>query len=160
MQDAQGPPPLQCGRRGGPGMRDVPLRDRPQVGCVQHGCWIGACGLKSVGGFDKIHGVFTLMKHKTILFFVSLDRSCFNEQLGGIFRCPHAKDWHVQVVSDAFSRAEILKTLEFWKPAGVIVECGDALKVSPTLFSGIPTVFVDIGRRRPPCDFSSVGFDS
>lgn len=101
-----------------------------------------------------------LMKHKTILFFVSLDRSCFNEQLGGIFRYSHAKNWHVQVVSDAFSRAEILKTLEFWNPAGVIVECGDALKVPPTLFNGIPTVCIGIGRRRSPSGFNSVEFDS
>ena len=38
------------------------------------------------------------MKRKTILFFVSLDRSCFDEQLDGIFRHPHAQNWHEQVV--------------------------------------------------------------
>jgi LacI family transcriptional regulator len=100
------------------------------------------------------------MKHKTILFFVSLDRRCFDKQLDGIFRCPSAGNWHVQVVSDAFSATEVRKSLEFWKPSGVIVECGDALKVSPSLFNGIPTVFIDIGRRSPPKGFNVVGFDS
>ena len=32
------------------------------------------------------------------MFFVSLDRRCFDEQLDGIFRHPHAPNWHVQVV--------------------------------------------------------------
>ncbi len=99
------------------------------------------------------------MKHKTILFFVSLDRRCFEEQLDGIFRHPHAQNWHVQVV-ELKSEAAMRKSLEFWKPSGVIVEYGDAFAFSPSLFGRTPTVLIDIGRRLPPAGFNVVGFDS
>ena len=99
-------------------------------------------------------------KQTTILFFVSLDRSCFDAQMEGLFRHPRAKGWHVQMVSAALSAARIRKSIEFWKPAGIIVECGDTLKVTSSLFMGVPTVMIDIGRRTPPARFNVVGFDS
>ena len=99
------------------------------------------------------------MKRKTVLFFVSLDRRCFDEQLDGIFRHPHAQNWHVQVV-ELKSVAAMRKSLEFWKPSGVIVEYGDAFAFSPSLFGRTPTVLIDIGRRPPPSGFNVVGFDS
>ena len=96
----------------------------------------------------------------TILFFISLDRSCFSAQIDGLFRYPCAQKWRVQVVSEALSAAKIRKTMEFWKPAGVIVESGDTFRLSPAIFGDVPSVFIDIGRRRPSKAVNVVGFDS
>ena len=101
-----------------------------------------------------------MKRQSNILFFISLDHRCFSTQLDGIFRYPRARGWRVQVVSEAISAANIRKTLEFWKPSGVIVEYGDTLKISPTLFGDVPFVLIDIGRRKPPKAANVVGFDS
>ena len=101
-----------------------------------------------------------MKRQPDILFFISLDHRCFSEQLDGIFRYPRAQGWRVQVVSEAISAANIRKTLEFWKPSGVIVEYGDTLKISPTLFGDVPFVLVDIGRRKPPKEANVIGFDT
>ena len=96
---------------------------------------------------------------KTILFFSSIDRRCFEEQLDGIFRYPRAKNWQVQLV-ELKSPADIRSSMEFWKPSGVIAECGDALELSPAMFGGTPAVLIDIGKRTPPAGFSAVRLDS
>ena len=100
------------------------------------------------------------MKPTTILFFVSLDRHCFDTQLEGFFQYSRARKWRVQVVSEAISREKIRKAMEFWKPSGVIVEYGDTLRVSPSLFKDVPSVLIDIGRRKPSAAFNVVGLDS
>lgn len=99
------------------------------------------------------------MKHKTILFFVSIGRRYYDEQLDGIFRHPGARNWHVQVVP-MNSATAMRKAMEFWKPSGVIAEYGDTLEFSPSLFGKIPTVLIDIGKRLPPDGFNVVKLDS
>ena len=99
------------------------------------------------------------MKHKTILFFVSIGRRYYYEQLDGIFRHPGARDWHVQVVP-MNSAAAMRKAMDFWRPSGVIAEHGDALKFPPSLFGKIPTVLIDIGKRLSPNGFNVVKLDS
>lgn len=96
---------------------------------------------------------------KTILFFSSIDRRCFNEQLDGIFRYPRAKNWKVQIL-ELKSAADIRSSMEFWKPSGVIAECGDVQELAPAMFGGVPTVLIDIGKRTPPAGFSVVSLDS
>lgn len=100
------------------------------------------------------------LKRKSILFFISLDHRCFSTQLDGIFQYPRARDWRVQVVSDALSAAKMRKTVEYWKPSGIIVEYSNAFRIAPDLFGDVPTVFIDIGRREPPKQAHVVGFDS
>jgi len=99
------------------------------------------------------------VKHKTILFFVSIGRRYYDEQLDGIFRHPGARDWHVQVVP-MNSAAAMRKAMDFWRPSGVIAEHGDALKFPPSLFGNIPTVLIDIGKRMSPNGFNVVKLDS
>ena len=101
-----------------------------------------------------------MSRQATVLFFISIERSCYNSQLNGIFRLPCAKEWNVQVVPEAHSKTKIRKAMEFWKPDGVIMECGDTLKISPDVFGSVPVVLVDIGRRKPPEGVNVVGLDS
>ncbi len=100
------------------------------------------------------------VKPTTILFFVSLDRHCFDSQLEGFFQHPRAREWRVQVVADATSREKIHAAMDFWKPSGVLVEHGDSLAVPPSLFGTVPAVFIDIGRRKLPMSADAVGLDS
>ena len=99
------------------------------------------------------------MKHKTILFFVSIDRRCFEDHLDGIFQHDHSRNWHVQVM-EMGSEASMRKSIEFWKPDGIVAEYGDGMDFSPSLFGDTPTVLIDIGKRSPPSGFNAVRLDS
>ena len=104
---------------------------------------------------------FPAMKRRIdILFFIAIAHRYFDEQLDGIFRYAHGKGWHVQVVSEALSEAKIRQTLEFWKPSGVVVEYSLALKITPSVFGDVPSVFFDIGQRKPLENANVVGLDS
>ena len=97
---------------------------------------------------------------RNILFFISLDRNCFNTQLEGIYRYSRKRNWHVQVVEKSLRRNELRKTLDFWKPSGVLVEYGEARNVDFSAFGDIPVVCIDIGRRLPHPRMNVVGLDS
>ncbi|MBR3924964.1 MAG: substrate-binding domain-containing protein [Kiritimatiellae bacterium] len=99
------------------------------------------------------------MKHKTILFFVSIDRRCFDEQIDGIFRHADSKNWHIQFVEKG-PVAAMRRSIDFWKPDGIIIEYGDDKIISPSLFGNVPTVLLDIGKREPPDGFNIVKLDS
>lgn len=97
---------------------------------------------------------------KTVLFFISLDRSCFKKQLEGIYRFSRDRDWHVQVIERGLRSKELKKALEFWKPIGVFVEYGKSTKIDFTAFGDIPVVCIDIGRQVPNPRINVVGLDS
>ena len=99
------------------------------------------------------------MKHKTILFFVSIDRRCFEDHLDGIFQHAHSRNWHVQVM-EMGSEASMRKSIRFWKPDSIVAEYGDGMDFSPSLFGDTPTVLIDIGKRSPPSGFTVVRLDS
>lgn len=81
---------------------------------------------------------------KTVLFFVSSTRhSCFG-RLDGVLRHATKHGWHVQVVERAFHRVDVSETLKFWKPAGIIAECGSgAEELSRRAFGKLPVVYFD-----------------
>ena len=83
---------------------------------------------------------------KVILYFQSQSKtSSAAEKLVGVREIAAKTDWHVQVV-DTFTPAKKTRQLiSFWKPAGMIVECGertDDLSVF-TGFKNTPVVFID-----------------
>jgi len=97
---------------------------------------------------------------KTILFFISSSRYACRDRLEGICRYARTRDWHVQAVEWTTGRASVKETLRFWKPEGVIVECGNPLKgLNRRLFGNLPVVWFDAkpGSRGSG---SYMGFDS
>ena len=98
--------------------------------------------------------------HKNVLFFISIDRDCYGCQLEGISRFSKPLGWHVQVIENARSAAEVRKAIETWKPIGLIAEYSDAQRFPPSAFGSLPAVYIDIGHRRPPSSISSVALDS
>ena len=87
--------------------------------------------------------------HKTVLFFISIGRDSFAEQLDGIYRHFRGLDWHVQVVEQGLHRSQVRDALDFWKPVGAFVEYGDGeTTVDQALFGDMPVVQFDIGRRK------------
>ncbi len=83
----------------------------------------------------------------TILFFISSTRHTCGNRLEGIYRHARERDWHVQVVERAFHRVNVRHQLEFWKPVGVIAECGSgASELNAAAFGAIPVVYFDADR--------------
>ena len=81
---------------------------------------------------------------KTVLFFVSSTRhSCFG-RLDGVLRYATKHGWHVQVIERAFHKVDVRETLKFWKPDGIIAECGSgAEELNRRAFGKLPVVWFD-----------------
>ena len=81
---------------------------------------------------------------KTVLFFISSTRHSCKSRLDGICRFARTCDWHVQAVERAYHRIAVKETLEFWRPSGVIVECGNpAQEFNRRAFGNLPVVWFD-----------------
>ena len=84
---------------------------------------------------------------QTILFFISSTRHTCGNRLEGIYRCARGRDWHVQVVERAFHKVNVKRQLDFWKPVGVIAECGSgASELNAEAFGAVPAVYFDADR--------------
>lgn len=84
---------------------------------------------------------------KTVLFFISSTRHTCSNRLEGILRYARGRDWHVQVVERAFQKVNVREQLDFWKPIGVIAECGSgACELNAASFGDIPAVYFDADR--------------
>lgn len=97
---------------------------------------------------------------KTVLFFISSTRHTCSNRLEGIFRYARTRDWHVQVVERAFHKVNVRQQLDFWRPVGVIAECGSgAEELTASAFGDLPVVYFDADRERRGPGFY-VGSDS
>ena len=84
---------------------------------------------------------------ETILFFISSTRHTCGNRLEGIHRYARGRDWHVQVVERAFHKVNVKRQLDFWRPVGVIAECGSgASELNAEAFGAVPTVYFDADR--------------
>lgn len=84
---------------------------------------------------------------ETILFFISSTRHTCGSRLEGIYRYARGRDWHVQVVERAFRKVNVRRQLDFWKPVGVIAECGSgASELNAEAFGSVPAVYFDADR--------------
>ena len=71
------------------------------------------------------------------------------------------RDWHVQVVERAFHKVNVREQIDFWRPIGVIAECGSgADELNAASFGDIPAVYFDADRsiRGERCHVSSDSF--
>ena len=91
---------------------------------------------------------------ETILFFISSTRHTCGNRLEGIYRYARKHDWHVQVVERAFHKVNVRKQLDFWRPIGVIAECGSgAEELNDDAFGGLPVVYFDADRSKRGAGF-------
>ena len=97
---------------------------------------------------------------KTVLFFISSTRHSCRDRLEGIYRFARQHDWHVQVVERAFHTVRVRELLDFWRPIGVIAECGaGADEFNRDTFGNLPVVYFDADRAlRGPGHY--IGSDS
>jgi hypothetical protein len=78
---------------------------------------------------------------ETVLFFISSTRHTCTNRLEGICRYARTQGWYVQVVERAFHKVDVGRQLEFWRPVGIIAECGSgAEELTPEAFGNIPAV--------------------
>ena len=97
----------------------------------------------------------------TILYFQSPSKTSAPDKIAGIRRHAAVVDWHVQVVDGIPSSKALAGLVSFWRPLGVIVECGGGYQeISPDLFAGLPTVYLDRNPRTLPANVSCVSHDS
>ena len=81
---------------------------------------------------------------KTVLFFISSTRHSCKSRLDGICKFARSSDWHVQAVERAYRHISVKEMLDFWKPSGVIVECGnEAREFNRRAFGSLPVVWFD-----------------
>ena len=83
---------------------------------------------------------------KTALYIQPTNDKPARAKLAGVSRAARSAGWHLQVVSfrDEESKPDIGKLLEFWRPDGVIVDCGHVgSEVTERAFGRIPVVFLD-----------------
>ena len=84
---------------------------------------------------------------KTVLFFISSTRHTCTNRLAGILSHAQSRGWHVQVVERAFHRVNVRQQLDFWRPVGIIAECGSgAEELNKATFGDIPAVYFDADR--------------
>lgn len=84
---------------------------------------------------------------KTVLFIISSTRHTCRDRLEGIYRYARSHDWHVQVVERAFHKVDVRRQLDFWRPIGVIAECGSgADELNDDVFCALPVVYFDADR--------------
>ncbi len=80
----------------------------------------------------------------TILYFGSHAKTNAAEKLGGVQDIAAKNGMPVQAIDGLPSRKRLAGLLEFWRPAGAIVECGGmASRADPGAFGALPLVFLD-----------------
>jgi len=85
---------------------------------------------------------------KQILYLQSTGKASIREKLAGFYRIAHRHDnWNVQVIEPHVTERQLRKLIDFWKPDGLVISCGDGSNMfDPRLFGGIPAVF--LGQRQ------------
>lgn len=83
--------------------------------------------------------------HKAqILVLHSSIGASWTREREGILRFAKSEDWRIQIVDQPLANMDIAELVDFWRPAGIIAECGaDSGGVfSPRAFGRIPVVYV------------------
>lgn len=95
-----------------------------------------------------------------VLYFRPSGNATPPEKLGGVLEIAERRSCHVQVIDTLPTRADFESLVAFWKPRGVIVECGGAADdVDAHIFRGLPTVFFNHNPATLPHDAFAVFHD-
>ena len=81
---------------------------------------------------------------ETVLYFQSAGKVSARQKLEGVYAYGREHEWNVQVIEPGTSERKAAELVGFWKPSGVIVECGSEQNhFAPQLFAKTPVVFLD-----------------
>lgn len=85
-------------------------------------------------------------------------RESWRKELTGAYRFARARGWRVHIIEPTKHTPPIRKLIEFWKPAGCMVECSGAATdyFDPDRFASIPTVFIGRDPRSLPSTASFI----
>ena len=97
----------------------------------------------------------------TILFFHTSQRQAWRKELAGAYRFARTRGWRVQVIEPPEGGAKappVSKLVAFWNPLGCVAECSGkgGAKLVPSLFRGMPTVFLGRDPKTVPQSASFV----
>ena len=82
-----------------------------------------------------------------VLFFQSSQRNNWERKLAGAYQFAREHDWLLQVVPNATTAREMRRTIDYWKPAGCMVDMVNSHRSMPDgIFHDCPVVYLD-----PPC---------
>lgn len=87
---------------------------------------------------------------KTVLFFVYSNRYDCANRIDGARRYAEKVGWEIQVIerNNVDRRLEVKGIIDFWKPIGVIAECGGGIpEISRETLGRIPLVYFDEDSR-------------
>jgi len=80
----------------------------------------------------------------SILFLHAVIRPSVTRKLAGLYSFARERNWSVHAVEQQLQPEQLRDLLDFWRPDGVIVECGSATnQFDPSLFGRTPVVFLD-----------------
>ncbi|MBR5548828.1 MAG: hypothetical protein IKU71_03760, partial [Kiritimatiellae bacterium] len=101
-------------------------------------------------------------RENVVLVFHSSNRSSWHETIAGISRAAAAERWRLQTIDDVVDRKTAAELVDFWRPAGIIAECGVDQKgiFSPAVFGKVPTVYLVCDVRRLDANALRVNHDS
>lgn len=87
---------------------------------------------------------------KTVVYFYESAFTMWRRRLAGIFSVARKKGWHVEFVDVGVLSPDVRPVLEYWRPAGVIVEGGALTHANCRrgMFRGLPAVYCDADARR------------
>ena len=81
---------------------------------------------------------------QTILVFRTTKLECWSRKFAGIQAFARKRDWRLQTIDGTGGAIQITPLLDFWHPAGCIVESdGASTNLHPRDFGNLPTVFLD-----------------
>ena len=83
---------------------------------------------------------------KTVLFFVYSNRYDCANRIEGARRYAEKVGWEIQVIerNNVDRRLDVKGIIDFWKPIGVIAECGGGIpEISRETLGRIPLVYFD-----------------
>lgn len=95
---------------------------------------------------------------KTVLVFVYSNRYTCANRIDGVRRYADKAGWRVQVIerNGAAQTLDVEKIVEFWRPAGVVAECGGGMpEISRKTLGELPVVYLDEdpGGKKAPALF-------
>lgn len=81
---------------------------------------------------------------QTILVFRTTKLECWSRKFAGIQAFARKRDWRLQTIDGTGGAIQTTPLLDFWHPAGCIIESdGASTNIHPQDFGDLPTVFLD-----------------
>ena len=82
---------------------------------------------------------------QTVLFFSCSDRHACGVRMDGINRVAFRKEWHVQIVDNAFDLRAAKEAIAFWNPIGIIAGSGSGTEsIRSEVIGNTPVVYFDV----------------